>query len=172
MRNLRKALSFVLAAAALTYGVNASATTFNPVGYDIKHHMTLNGIPVGVRLDDVMPACKSDRKTSKALCHGPVSGKYATVDVLGYSEGETSDGKPLVTSMWVAMDIDGTTIEMVYARIEPSAALPALFALQDGLGMPSSMDTTLGAVQWQTSDTYAFLWSARKAPIISIQTKN
>ncbi|HDR8943110.1 TPA: hypothetical protein QDB15_000038 [Burkholderia vietnamiensis] len=140
------------------------------LGYDLKNHMTLNGVPVGVPLDDVMPACQGDPKAAKTLCHGPVRGPHTSVDVYGFWEGEASDGKPLVTSMWASMNSEGTLIRLVGVRLAPSAALPVLFALRDGLGMPSSMD--LWSVQWQTRDNNVFLMSGSDLPTLAIATKN
>ncbi|HIH2744584.1 TPA: hypothetical protein ACYLN4_000242 [Burkholderia lata] len=125
------------------------------LGRDLKNHLTLNGVPIGVPLDDVMPPCQGDPKAAKALCHGPVRGPWASVDVYGFWEGEAFDGKPLVPNMRAHMNADATLIRMVDVRIDPSAGLPVLFALYDGLGMPDSMSKW--AVEWNTQDGIVFL---------------
>ncbi|MDN7542349.1 hypothetical protein [Burkholderia cenocepacia] len=46
------------------------------IGHDSDGHWTLNGVALGVPLDDAMPACQGDPQAATALCHTPLTPTY------------------------------------------------------------------------------------------------
>ncbi|MBU7436110.1 MULTISPECIES: hypothetical protein [Burkholderiaceae] len=112
------------------------------IGHDSDGHKTLNGVALGVPLDDAMPACQGDPQSATSLCHTPLTRTYdgskeLNADVYGFGARKDDDGHPTVTSMTVTTNIDSTVIKEVTAYTTRASAYATFLQTSQVLGAPT-----------------------------------
>ncbi|MBR8082548.1 hypothetical protein KDX23_07295 [Burkholderia vietnamiensis] len=115
------------------------------IGHDSDGHKTLNGVALGMPLDDAMPACQGDPQSATALCHTPLTRTYdgskeLKADVYGFGARKDDDGHPTVTSMTVTTNIDSTVIKDVTAYTTRASAYATFLQTSQVLGTPTRVD--------------------------------
>ncbi|MCA8180678.1 hypothetical protein [Burkholderia vietnamiensis] len=114
------------------------------IGHDSDGHKTLNGVALGVPLDDAMPACQGDPQSATSLCHTPLTRSYdgskeLNADVYGFGARNDDDGHPTVRSMTVTTNIDSTVIKEVTAYTTRASAYATFLQTSQVLGAPTSV---------------------------------
>lgn len=112
------------------------------IAHDIDGHKTLNGVALGVPLDDAMPACQGDPQSATSLCHTPLTRTYdgskeLKADVYGFGARNDDDGHPTVRSMTVTTSIDSTVIKEVTAYTTRASAYATFLQTSQVLGAPT-----------------------------------
>lgn len=112
------------------------------IAHDSDGRKTLNGVALGVPLDDAMPACQGDPQSATALCHTPLTRTYdgskeLKADVYGFGPHKDDDGHPTVTSMTVTTSIDSTVIKEVTAYTTRASAYATFLQTSQVLGAPT-----------------------------------
>lgn len=149
-------LTIALTIAGLTLGTAYAAPAANVtqdihtvrgalIGHDSDGHKTLNGVALGVPLDDAMPACQGDPQAATALCHTPLTPTYdgskeLKADVYGFGARMDDDGHPTVTSMVVTTSISSTVIKDVTAHIASASTYKTFLETSQALGTPTRVD--------------------------------
>ncbi|HIH2744585.1 TPA: hypothetical protein ACYLN4_000243 [Burkholderia lata] len=115
------------------------------IAHDSDGHKTLNGVALGVALDDAMPACQGDPQAATSLCHTPLTRTYdgskeLKADVYGFGPHKDDDGHPTVTSMTVTTSIDATVIKEVTAYTTRASAYATFLQTSQVLGTPHRVD--------------------------------
>ncbi|ELA00784.1 MULTISPECIES: hypothetical protein [Burkholderiaceae] len=147
------------------------------VGTDRKKNMTLDGVAVGVDIDEAMPACKGNPKKTTVLCHGPLVRddifKLNRAEVFGFPVAKDRRGDPVVTDVWVDTKGYSTEIESVYADLSKAAPFNMQFKMIDSFGEPTRRDNDLEDLTWQMKGGQTVMltggdWDS----FISLRTKN
>ncbi|MBJ9659076.1 hypothetical protein [Burkholderia gladioli] len=149
------------------------------VGTDQKKNMTLDGVAVGVNIDEAMPACEGNPRKTTVLCHGPLVRddlfKLYRADIFGFPVGKDPLGDPVVTHVRVETKGYSTEIESVYADlISKAAPFDMQFKMVDSFGEPTNWNKDLEILSWQMKGGQTVMlnggttWNA----FISLHAKN